>query len=459
MGYTELYVTQGSGANSNNAGYPLGANDGPILTLTDVTAVFISSGSHTLTNNSGTGWTGVSVGDFLVFDTASNRRWMRVTEIATGGNGNVITAYSMINSNVAAANKAVSVGGAWPLLRNAIVYVGASNATYWPAGVPGPRINVKRHGGNVYADAANLTTSATWTYAIPMCIEGYNTVPGDIDWMTSNDRAVTNYSTNSCTVLFSGNNIYVTNLEFRFASNGTGNTLVQVSNVRNDLKNVKILYSGTVAAMHLCSFSGRAIRCIAERTDPTHQGYGFVVSGTALYCVSIGTGTNGRGYSLGSNGAALYHCLAYGSNIAIAIGSYNQMVVNCTLANSNYGFFMSYPDAVLLNNKVGNCLVGFHSSSATDYRFVDFNEIDECSTNDVQQSTFLCPNNIIGQGPVFANAAGLDFTPHASSPGNDAARPGTYPGTSLVTYMDTGAIQRERTTGAPGGPTEQNIGF
>ena len=160
MIYNEFFLTQGSGANDDNAGYPLGPNDGPVYSCTDSTVL---SGTPTIiTDNTGANWPGVNIGDYICWDIANSKIVKRVID----KNGANITISAMLPTG---ANKITNVGGAFATLSRAVSVLSSTGIE------PFNRLNVKIEKRNSLPRGSTLSTEVLHKPLIfvTLIVEGY----------------------------------------------------------------------------------------------------------------------------------------------------------------------------------------------------------------------------------------------------------------------------------------------
>jgi hypothetical protein len=294
MAFTELYIDQSGG--QFNGGSSPGA---PKLTLTTcVTAALIGGHEYSLTNTAATGWGTTAVGDFLTY--GSGFVWCRVLELSYGANPQVIRAEPANESvGMADTNKTATVGGAWNKLTSSEASLAQATATTWAhmglTTVP-PRLNIKKE-ASAYAETGTFDAYGTWSALIPLRIEGYETVVGDIDWTRDEKWADLNWGTSACHGITVGSYTYIYNIIFRNASTTSWypiNTTAGASRMCN-CKGQRTAGGGYYVTGLM---AGTHIRCTFETNqDPTAHVAQGGTCGRFFGCVFQTTGTVSAGAS------------------------------------------------------------------------------------------------------------------------------------------------------------------
>ena len=191
--FYDYRMTQGAAAHDDNAGTmftgggQVYTNDGPHRANANCTVVNIGGLRWTIENIANTGWGDTQLLDAVRIDTAGNKELGIVTALAVGADTDIIEVRSALLGGITAGGPGLNcnVGGAFATL-NAMTDLLESLSN--DDNVGPVRENIKRHGGIPYVQACDIDTNAG-TSLRPITIEAYNTIPGDIDPMTSTDRA------------------------------------------------------------------------------------------------------------------------------------------------------------------------------------------------------------------------------------------------------------------------------
>lgn len=332
MAFTEFYLTQGSAASDINGGGPnLGANDGPIYSTTDVDC---EAGDPTfLVDQSGSDWSGVQVGDWLCYDTASAKEFRRVVDLFDIPNG-IIQVHRACSTGT---GRYVRVGGAFATFRGAIANVGQNvTADYWPSGIATPRLNVKYESGTAYAETVAVVTAdfGTPTELLPFVIEGYETTAGDLDWVTTTTRTLIDWGTSGVTpfkfpLWATCVNVYLTQ------SLSSTSNLVDAS--EGTFVNCHLSRQGIGRVLY--NFSGVARRCLlSNTTSANYELVSMASKGIIDSCVLIGEGS--------------------GTAAAIKISNANCLVANSIIMLAGNGISLSAGSTGYNASIKGNIIVG-----------------------------------------------------------------------------------------------------
>jgi len=436
MPYTEFYVTKSAGVSNLNGGGPrLGANDGPVLTLTAGAAgATVAEGTETeITDLSGGIWTGCLIGDWLRWDTGGVAEWRRITNIG----GPVATVHAACTVG---AQKGVKVGGAWTTVDYAASSV--STASVNAAGHP-PRINVK-YSATAYPEAVLVDNVGTG--AIPITFEGYETTAGD--GCPNGNLPIINSTGIVCVATFGVSNknyIHVSNLDLRTTTDG--DTGLQFNT----------------------SHYGRVFNVKAEATGA--NGYGITLSSSfviAVNCQAIGAAVDGfyvtnssvfncRATGCGRYGFYLHqgaYCVARGliadnngdDNIHINLDW--MLVEGCVCYGSVAGSGIRLNDPtdespMLMNNILyGNNQFGIEADTAY-HEVADWNAF---GANGAARSNIDAGvHDVTLTADPFVNAAGGNFALNNAAGGGALCHSVGFPGTLIdgvnIGCSDIGALQ------------------
>ena len=452
MAYAEFYVTKGASAADTNGGGPnLGANDGPVLTLTNVDAVDIGGGLFTLENKDNTGWSTTAVDDYVCWDTAGTKEFARVTGLAVGDDSDVISVYPMVSITPGVGGKTVNVGGAW-----ATVDFAASNVTinFRNAAGDGPRVNVKY---NAAAYEETVTMDSAGTTAIPIVFEGYETTAGD-GCPNGNRPSI---STTDHLIVNARNFIYVRN----FALSTATNSKYCIYNTGAYCYFVNCTMTASAAsAVGFYSSGGDCfvLNCISQNCG----GYGYRLSthNVAIGCQSLHNG--GYGMYFASSGIVVAHCILHGNaDDNIYTTGCPSLVINNVLDGSTGGSGFRTADPtngtpLLFGNVItDNNQYGIECSAAA---------ACEEDYNALRGNGVAARLNVVTAGAHDVTltadpyvAAGTNFALNATAGGGAACRAAGFPGTLAggvnIGYTDIGALQHED-AGAGGGAVRIGVG-
>lgn len=362
MAFTELYI-QASGSSAVNGGSGQGAAKVGSAALNNIDAVQTSGRTHTLENKDADGWGTTAVGDFGVFDVAGAKNWFVVVELTSA---QVVTVDSMAGTaSIAAAGKAVNIGGSWPLLSDAAVYINATTAALWAlrptiAANP-PRLNVAYQTGTAYAQGnTKITFTSAWTQAIPLTIEGYSAAPGDLDWTTTTVRPYITFTTDLGLYPISAVNVRWLNLYFASTS-----TRVLYHAAKNAFYNCKLTATGadaTVVALNLETF----IRC------------------------------------------ELINASVAASSQVLSAGGVGVLIDSCTIKGGAVGVTL-YSYAAIRNSHIFGCGVGLKITTNSSAIVFRNNVVADCSSHGLENTGVGDPIGDIS-GNLFAHNGGYAMT-------------------------------------------------
>jgi len=193
----------------------------------------------------------------------------------------------------------------------------------------------------------------------------------------------------------------------------------------------------TEASLYLGGQGGRAINC--EVISQTGRGVYAVGRGcTVLGCYIHDCG---RGIYQGSDHQAFMFNLIEGCSVA-GIDSNSRVrtrMVNNTIYNNAIGIWgTTAGESVIWNNILDSNTVGAQWTTEQLSNWLDWNLWN--NTGDVTQATK--GPNAVNSDPLFANAAGGDFSLLSGSPARGVGFPGAFAGGLATGYLDLGAVQR-----------------
>lgn len=363
MAYTEFYVTKGAAADDTNGGGPrLGADDGPVYTLTGgagagATATDNGADSNVEDLNNG-GWSGVVVDDWICFDTAGLKEKARVKAINVGGDADIITVSPQLT---AAGDKSVRVGGAWATIQRGVNVV--DNISVNSSGHI-PRINVK-YNAVAYTETVTFIDSGLAT--VPITLEGYSVAAGDglaKPIITGNIVSAKDY-------------IITKNL----IANATAANAIDLTG-GNHQQCIDCEASTTTSGDSFVSATPGIGSVFLRCKSTASAGDGFDVYRCRLVnCVAIGSGSYGIVCSVAS---IIENCIIDGATTGgIRCNSYDTMLRNNTIYNvGTNGILISYlvsGASVVIGNIIHTATTGI--SCAAGYFFEDYNAFYNCTTN------------------------------------------------------------------------------
>lgn len=333
MAFTELYVQATDGVATNG-----GSSTSPRIAIADAT---VAGGTPTIiTDNGAFPWAACNAGDWLCWDTGgAPKEWRRITSI----NDHEAT---VDRACTAGANKLVSVGGPWAKPSQATAMLNTQGAATWPAAVVAlpPRVNVAYQAGVAYADAQPCYLTSTWTDAIPVTLEGYSAIAGDLNSGTSTVRPVINGDSQAIRTTTGHaffRNLYV-DAGAGYVTFGCTHTHFENCKLTSNIAAQMVGYASDVANTYRrCEFINASVAANAVAL--------YLYSSQAIGCTIKG---GNIGVLLDRN-SSIVDCHQFGAVIGVSAngGSYPIVIVHDTIAdNSGAGIsiVMTVPIGFLL---------------------------------------------------------------------------------------------------------------
>jgi hypothetical protein len=321
----------------------------------------------------------------------------------------------------------------------------------------GQRINVK-------ADAtyANTTTDRTFVNAgstsTAIWWRGYNTTIGDIDADNSLAKPYITFTTGY--VIVSGIGQWFSNLRFEGANTATAEGVFRVN--APDSKIWRCRFEGTAAdpdciplilgaaadrsLVHSCYMKANAAADCCQAVDDTVLfGCVFeggadgirVVGGPSAVCNSIFINQAGHAINVVSTvGMLIANNSIYspgGDGVRMSVQANTVQVCNNIFENCAYGVNSTIGDsslAFLFQNAF------FNNTSGETLNVLEYANDDEASFGHKTETS-----------SPFTNAAGGDFSLVSGALSKAGGMPGAFENTSVIGYLDNGAVQRQEPAG------------
>lgn len=387
MAFTEFYVTQHADAHEYNGGSGTGASKTGTVSAT-ITA---GSNPYTLTIASGTWPVNIESGDWGLFDCDNATVTSRYSFLVVSRDSD--TALTIQCPTALSGTENVRIGGAWSGVGSAAAAINQWGSTKWlAAGITNaPRVNVQYNEASPYSGESFGFATNTWAVQCSVVVEAYETSPGDLDWRTTNKRAVIVSGSTYGLSITSVAHYFIRNLHF-------------------------VMGTGEVTGVYANSTGVYCYNCVVSSSSVGSQtGFSGIVANHFIRCLAIKQAT---GYSFTSSIAS--HCTAYACNNGFTVTAYaslqNCLAYDCAVS----GFYMSGVTSTYIG--LVNCisdgnLVGFgHGGTAQAARVLAQN----CSfTNNTTGVTSLGGANqgffyYIGCN-FYGNTADFDATMTTSS--------------------------------------------
>jgi hypothetical protein len=303
----------------------------------------------------------------------------------------------------------------------------------------------------VAANSADATGAVWW--------RGYNTAIGDIDSDNTLAKPLIVFTTGY--FLVSADFNWFSNLRFEGADTVANEGVFRVN--APDCKIWRCRFTGTAADSDCIAFD---LTALGDRTL-VHSCY--MTANAAAPCARVADDVTFVGcvFDGGLNGltvtggpcvveSSIFNSPAsYGINETTAVNSL--VVINCT-------FFDAGADSIRANNATGSVVIcnnifdtagGYHINCAAGTfagAQVFFNAYRASTSGDlgnVYESYQV--GNVTESVSPFTNAAGGDFTLLSTALSKAAGFPGALENSSLIGYLDLGALQRQEAGGGGGG--------
>lgn len=478
MAFTEFYM-QNTGSNLNAGS-----------TNADAASVTSTNGSWDITANTfiatgGTPFSGVSVGDWVSIynDGASvTPHVAQVTAIYLSGLGVEVSATVKFGTKPAsgATGKSCKVGGAWADLGMLASGVALNTGTT-PVAM---RLNLKVHTSQPTSGYANTTTTRTWslvgTATLPIWIRGYASAIGDLetDWSTA--PPLIEFTTGQWS--FNASHLVVSNISITSAATAAGGAVTTGSSSGVWFDRIRIENTASNSASRAISLNGstnslnRLTRCWFKATATAD---GVVVIGVAgsdstifEACYITGGVVNFKSINSISHTIVMLNCLlvsptTYCIQFTSAATALGLVIVGNTLygGSGTDGIRLDFLPtflSVISNNIIANCSgYGINNSTGTAgttcARFAN-HYYAISGTNENGFGDHPSFGDTSDASSPFTNSAGGDFSLTTGADAIAAGSPGQFENTSLIGYMDCGAMQKQATGGGGiiGGPNLQS---
>lgn len=458
MAFTEFYM-QDTGSNLN-----AGSTNGNTSVSTFASGNWVQA--TRVFTLAGADLSGVSVGNWASVYPNGNTTTPFIGQITAVDDGaDTITISATVSFGTAPTDgtgtRTLKVGGAWAdfgMLASGV----ALNTGTTPVAM---RVNVKVHSGAGYA---NTTTSRTFALAgtavLPIWWRGYNSAIGDLDTDWSTAPPLITFTTGQVTL--SGDHQVFSNLSITSqataaggAASLTGNSLqmdrIRIENTASNSASRAVTFSG-------CDF-GRATRCWFKATT-TADAVAHVNNTFGTHIAIASTYMTGgvacfKSVSTVPCVMVLANCqfispATYGIHLTSVVDEYALSVIGCTLYGAGAAtdgiridlITGAYP-VLLANNVIAN-FTGYGINNSTGTYTTNFARL----ANDFYSCTSGNENGF-GDHPAFAgvtessspftNAGGGDFSLVTGASAIAGGSPGNIENTSLVGYMDCGALQKQ----------------
>ncbi len=340
------------------------------------------------------------------------------------------------NGDGTAGNDAASGGaaGGWNSLPNAITGLGT----------PASRTIVRTKLSAAYTPNAAITLSVPSSVTIPVWWQGYVTTPGDIDADNTLTKVLV---TNNNTITVS--TAYQQFSGFNFTSSSTAGAVLSCTAGNAWFHRCRVAASGANSASSAigvttagpltvtgCDLTANALASVISSTVAVNA-VGNNIRAGLIAILSSGLLTAYRNVidACSGSGLSCATCMAAG-NMIYSIGS--KATVNGILLSSNAG-------SLILNNIISNFngtsnnAISGAAGAGMQARIIG-NGYFNCTnviTNVIEAFEFNS-NGTLASDP-FVNAAGHDFT--TTSVAKALGFPGAIENSSMVNYLDLGALQ------------------
>jgi len=455
LAFYDYYVTKGSAKSDTNGGTmftgnsQVYTNDGPCVEKANCSSDAVLG--TIITNDDEDGWGTAASGDMLCFDTATLKEFAMISAV----DGNTITVDGNWAVTPSQSGVNVKVGGAWEHIQGGVDRI----TTVWAGTSDGVRLNVHYAGGVAYDEQVDVDTNSG-TVTKPIVIEGYETTAGD--GCPNGNKPLIESSTSGNTYELGTVN-YTVHINLKVKNSADNGNAIDGNNRSRSMWlfcDGELAGSGTGAALYALTDS--VFGCHAKVSSSGAATVALINGATWDKCTF--EGGKGAVYNVDmADWSHLRNCIFTGT----VDGDCIRMMSNCSVAGctihaaddcniygrSGYGLNLLANNIVTKANKewglnaaggaiwgVGNCWGADGQANNSGATTGLYHALRDDQTAD----------------PKYTNEGGGDLTLASDSPCKAAAQPDTLPGTTLVTYQDTGALQREEPGGGGGGLLQGN---
>lgn len=350
-------------------------------------------------------------------------------------------------------NRTLKIGGAWASF-DGLTTTGSALQTSTTVTFAW-RLNIK---AATYSGSGNSRSFGVGGgLSAPVILRGYTSTPGDIDGHQIADLvAGTDYPLFSDTFggRFTFQKTALQLINLAFLTSGVNNITLTLGGSCSKAISVKAenTNSGSSASALSLSGGGNVLdRCWFKAPTTATRVVNITAAAVLVGCYIEG-GTVCADFSSPANHSKILCCLFTGpANDAIALASVSGVIHGCTIYSCGrdgirFSGTMSSPGLLIANCILDSCTgIGINNSPGSNAElFLRTNNLFHANGTDESGFTdSLAFWAVADSGSPFTNAGAGDFTPVDSSNAIGNGSPGLFLGTSLTSYLDIGAVQRQ----------------